>query len=144
MFHRQSDSSMCVPSLGWMLNWVSHLPTLVGGLQISHGVLGIEQTSHIRHHRQIQNSYSNLQGALHQRHSSAPENGTRNHVVHLKVLQRYTHTRTHTSIHWARTLCRALVLPKQPPWLLDIILDGSPLRHSIPASWHSFLLTSEG
>ena len=28
------------------------------------------------------------------------------------------------------------VLPKSP-WLLDTILDGSPLRHGIPASWHS-------
>jgi len=24
------------------------------------------------------------------------------------------------------------------PWLLDTILDGSPLRHRIPAFWHSF------
>ena len=28
------------------------------------------------------------------------------------------------SIHWALTLCGALVLPKQSPWLLDTILDG--------------------
>ena len=30
------------------------------------------------------------------------------------------------------------MLPKQSPWLLGTILDGSPLRHRIPASWHSF------
>ena len=30
---------------------------------------------------------------------------------------------------WDRTLCRALVLLKQSPWLLGTILDGSPLRH---------------
>ena len=42
------------------------------------------------------------------------------------------------SIHWDQTPCRALLLPKQSPWLLGTILDGSPLRHSIPASWHSF------
>ena len=35
--------------------------------------------------------------------------------------------------HWDRTLCRALVLPKQSPWLLDTILDGSPLQYSRPA-----------
>ena len=35
---------------------------------------------------------------------------------------------------WDHTLCRALVLLKQSPWLLDTILDGSPFRHSIPAS----------
>uniref|UniRef100_A0A8C4R2R9 RRM domain-containing protein n=1 Tax=Eptatretus burgeri TaxID=7764 RepID=A0A8C4R2R9_EPTBU len=48
------------------------------------------------------------------------------------------------SIHWDHTLCRVLVLPKQTPWILDTILDGSPLRHRIPASWYSFLPTSEG
>ena len=42
------------------------------------------------------------------------------------------------SIHRAHTRCRALVLPQQSPWLLDTILDGSPLWHRIPASWHSF------
>ena len=30
------------------------------------------------------------------------------------------------------------MLPKQSPWLVGMILDGSPLRHRIPASWHSF------
>ena len=35
---------------------------------------------------------------------------------------------------WDHTLCRALALVKQSPWLLGTILDGSPLRHSIPAS----------
>ena len=40
--------------------------------------------------------------------------------------------------HWDHTLCRASVLPKQSPWLLGTILDGSPLQHRIPASWHSF------
>ena len=39
---------------------------------------------------------------------------------------------------WDYTLCRALVMLKQSPWLLGTILDGSPLRHSITASWHSF------
>ena len=39
---------------------------------------------------------------------------------------------------WDHTLCRALVLLKQSPWLLGTILDGSPLRYSIPACWHSF------
>jgi len=39
---------------------------------------------------------------------------------------------------WDHTLCRALVLLKQSPWLLGTILDGSPLQHSIPACWHSF------
>ena len=43
----------------------------------------------------------------------------------------------HCSISACR-LCRALVLPKQSPWLLDTILDGLPLEHNIPASWHSF------
>ena len=33
-------------------------------------------------------------------------------------------------IHWDHTLCRALVLLKESPWLLGTILDGSPLRHS--------------
>ena len=42
------------------------------------------------------------------------------------------------SIHWDHTLCRVLVLPKQSTWLFDTILDRSPLRHRIPASWHSF------
>ena len=32
---------------------------------------------------------------------------------------------------------RVLVLPEQSPWLLGTILDGSPLRYRIPASWHS-------
>ena len=32
----------------------------------------------------------------------------------------------HPSIHWDHTLYRALVLPKQSPWLLDTILDGLP------------------
>ena len=35
---------------------------------------------------------------------------------------------------WDHTLCIALVLPNQSPWLLGTILDGSPLRHRIPAS----------
>ena len=39
---------------------------------------------------------------------------------------------------WDHTLYRVLVLPKQSPWLLGTILDGSPLRHRIPACWHSF------
>ena len=30
------------------------------------------------------------------------------------------------------------MLLKQSPWLLGTILDGSPLRHRIPACWHSF------
>ena len=42
---------------------------------------------------------------------------------------------------WDNTLCRALVLLKQSPWLLGTILDGSPLQHSIPAL---ILPTSEG
>ena len=33
--------------------------------------------------------------------------------------------------HWDHTLCRALVLLKQSPWLLGTILDGSPLQHGI-------------
>ena len=33
---------------------------------------------------------------------------------------------------------QSVVLPKQSPWLLGTILDRSPLRHRIPASWHSF------
>ena len=37
--------------------------------------------------------------------------------------------RINPSIHWDHTLCKALVLPKQSPWLLGTILDGSPLRH---------------
>ena len=44
----------------------------------------------------------------------------------------------HPSIRWDHTLYRALVLLKLSPWLLGTILDGSPLRHRIPASWHSF------
>ena len=32
---------------------------------------------------------------------------------------------------------QSLVLPKQSPWLLGTILDGPPLRHSIPACWYS-------
>ena len=44
----------------------------------------------------------------------------------------------HPSIHWDHTLCRVLVLPTQSPGLSDTILDGSPLRHRIPACWHSF------
>ena len=40
----------------------------------------------------------------------------------------------HPSIHRDRTLCWALVLPKQSPWLLGTILDRSPLRHRIPTS----------
>ena len=39
---------------------------------------------------------------------------------------------------WDHNLCRALVLLKQSPWLLGTILDGLPIRHSIPACWHSF------
>ena len=42
---------------------------------------------------------------------------------------------------WDHTLCRALVLLKQSPWLLGTILDRSPLRHRIPACWHSFCRT---
>jgi len=42
------------------------------------------------------------------------------------------------SIHRDHTLCRALVLPKQSPCQFGTILDGSPLRYRIPASWHSF------
>ena len=49
-----------------------------------------------------------------------------------------TPAKLHPSIHWDITLCRALLLPKQSPRLLGTILNGSPLRHRIPASWHSF------
>jgi len=31
MLRRQGDSSMCVPPLGWTLNWESCLPAFVGG-----------------------------------------------------------------------------------------------------------------
>ena len=48
------------------------------------------------------------------------------------------HPSIHPSIHRDHTLHRALVLPKQSPGLLGPILDGSPLRRRIPASWHSF------
>ena len=48
-------------------------------------------------------------------------------------IQRKKHA-DYPSIHWDHTLCRALVLPKQTPWLMDTIVDGLPLRHSIPAS----------
>ena len=41
-------------------------------------------------------------------------------------------------IHWDHTLYRALVLLKQSPGLLGTILEGSRLRHRIPASWHSY------
>jgi len=33
------------------------------------------------------------------------------------------------SIYWDDTLCRALVLHKQPLWLLSTILHGSTLKH---------------
>ena len=45
-----------------------------------------------------------------------------------RLRQKFTHMTDYPSIHWDHTLCRALVLPKQSPWLLDTILDRSPLR----------------
>jgi len=44
---------------------------------------------------------------------------------------------------WNHPLCRALVLLKQSPWLLVTILDGSPLRHSIPAYYYDSADASE-
>uniref|UniRef100_A0A8C4QXN4 Tantalus-like domain-containing protein n=1 Tax=Eptatretus burgeri TaxID=7764 RepID=A0A8C4QXN4_EPTBU len=52
-------------------------------------------------------------------------------LIFLKIIDALVHLQDHT-------LCRAVVLPKQSPWLLDMILDESPLRYRIPASWHSF------
>ena len=48
------------------------------------------------------------------------------------------------SIHWDHTLCRAVVLPKQSPWLLGTILNRSPLWHRIPSKLVLILQTSEG
>ena len=42
------------------------------------------------------------------------------------------------SIHWDHTLHRALVLPKQSPWLLGTILDRSSLRNRrLVNLWHA-------
>ena len=56
MFHRQGDSSMCVLSLGWTLNWPSHLPAVVGGYERSQHVLCEELASYRQHHGRMTNS----------------------------------------------------------------------------------------
>ena len=65
VFHRQGDSSMCAPSLGWTER-ASHLPAFFAFRLRSHGVLCEEQVSYGRHHGEIPNSCPYQQGALHQ------------------------------------------------------------------------------
>ena len=60
-----------------------------------------------------------------------------NHLVYLSG-----QPQEEVSIHWDHTLCRVLVLPKQFPWLLGTILDGSLLRHSITSKLILILPTS--
>ena len=49
VFCRQSDTSMCVPSLEWTISWVSYLSALLSGCYISHGVLCEEYVSYRWH-----------------------------------------------------------------------------------------------
>ena len=67
------DSSMCVPSPGWTLNWASRLLALVGGHWRSHGVIYEEYTRYRRHAEQVTNTCPNLHWALHQRWASATD-----------------------------------------------------------------------
>jgi len=59
-------------------------------------------------------------------------------TMHAMMSTKYAMSGIMYAIHRDHTLCRAFVLPKESPWLLDTILDGSPLRHRITARWHSF------
>ena len=64
---------MCVPSLRWMLKWMSHLLALAGGCQRSYGVLHEQSARHRRHPDQIKNTCSNLHGALHMKEEEEKE-----------------------------------------------------------------------